>query len=293
MTGRQAFRSFDVIYEPGAGLLARLYLPLAKPIGAVVDIHGGGWVSGSRVDNAVMAEALATAGILVMSPDFRKPPTEAYPASIADTHLAIRWLKSVAAAFGLPSGRVGGLGTSSGAQQLLLATLRPHDLRYSSLSPPDSFEEQDATLSFLMLCWPVADPLARYRMVVERKNGLLVDAHHAYWADEAAMAEGSPQLALAAVVPGALPPALLIQGSDDGNLPQDSATRFAEAYRSAGGTLTLSIFPDQPHAFITRAWTSEAAQVAMKAILDFVLAKLGEPGSPPAVPNLPDEHATG
>ena len=41
-------------------------------------------------------------------------------------------------------------------------------------------------------CWPLADPLARYRAVKER----LVEAHHQFWPSEEAMADGNPQLIL-------------------------------------------------------------------------------------------------
>jgi len=47
-------------------------------------------------------------------------------------------------------------------------------------------------VDFAVLGWPVSDPLARYHMVRERANARLMEAHHAFCADEAAMGEGSP-----------------------------------------------------------------------------------------------------
>ena len=51
---------------------------------------------------------------------------------------------------------------------------------------------ENARLPYLVLCWPISDPLARYRMVKEKGNNRLVEAHDAYWASEAEMEEGNP-----------------------------------------------------------------------------------------------------
>ena len=69
--------------------------------------------------------------------------------------------------------KVGGLGTSSGGHLLLLNALRPRDARYTAHALPGT----DAGLAFAIACWPVADPLARYRAVQQRGNDRLVDAH--------------------------------------------------------------------------------------------------------------------
>ena len=113
-----------------------------------------------------------------------------------------------------------------------------------------------------MLCWPISDPLARYRMVKEKGNTRLVEAHDAYWASEAEMEEGNPQLILErgeAATP--LPPAIVVQGTADDNVTPDMADRFAAAYRARGGALDLHKFDGQPHTFIVaRPGSSEAAR---------------------------------
>ena len=276
MSAPQSVRSFDVLYAADVNLMARLYLPPGRPAGAMVDVHGGGWVSGDRHANRVIAEALAAAGVLVMSIDVRKAPADRYPASIADTHLAIRWLKAVSPSFGLSADRVGGLGTSSGAHQLLLATLCADDERYAGSPLPAAFGDQSAALAFLVLGWPVADPLERYRMVLERQDQQLIDAHHGYWPDEAAMADGNPKMLLDRRRLARLPPALVLQGTSDKNLPTGSALRLAESYEASGGRASLAMFEGGVHAFVTRDPQSDAARAAMAMIVDFVLDQLGE-----------------
>jgi acetyl esterase len=265
----------DIEYNrPGdEPLLARLYRPKGDgPFPAVVEVHGGAWASGDRLNNAPLDEALAKSGIVVLAIDFRMPPQHRYPASIADIHFATRWLKAHAAEFGSRRELVGGLGTSSGAHQLLLSALRPDDPRYAAL--PSAGE--DARLPYLVLCWPISDPLARYRMVKEKGNTRLVESHDAYWASETEMAEGNPQLILErgqAITP--LPPAIVVQGLADDNVTPDMADRFAAAYRARGGSLELHKFDGQPHTFIPRDPASDASRRATELLRDFVLKQAG------------------
>jgi len=267
-------RDLEYRHHDGAPLLARLYRPKGDgPFPALVEVHGGAWASGDRLNNAPLDEALAKSGIVVLAVDFRMPPAHRYPASIADINFATRWLKAHAAEFASRRDLVGGLGTSSGAHQLLLSVLKPADPRYADLPLPEAPSE-DARLPYLVLCWPIADPLARYRMVKEKGNLRLVEAHDAYWHSEAEMAEGNPQLILERgemALP--LPPAIVVQGTADDNVTPDMADRFAAAWHASGGRLELHKFDGQPHTFIPRDPASDAARRATELLRDFVLAQ--------------------
>lgn len=273
-------RDLEYRRDGDEALLARLYRPRGDgPFPAVVEVHGGAWASGDRLNNAPLDTALAKSGIGVLAIDFRMPPGSRYPASIADIHYATRWLKAHAAEFGSRGDLVGGLGTSSGAHQLLLAALKPDDPRYAAL-PLDESPVEDARLPYIALCWPIADPLARYRMVKQKGNARLVESHDAYWASEAEMAEGNPQLLLdrgEASAPAGLPlpPAILVQGTGDDNVTPDMADRFAAAWRARGGTIELHKFDGQPHTFIMRDPASDASRRATELVRDFILAQAG------------------
>src|SRR5438552_16726589 len=129
MTTLAAGSRHDIVIEDvecqrqgGRALLARLYRPVGTgPYPAVVQVHGGAWTSKDRTDNDFIAKALAESGILVASIDFRMPPEAAYPASLADINLGVRWLKARARQYGSRPGWVGLFGTSSGRHQVLLA----------------------------------------------------------------------------------------------------------------------------------------------------------------------------
>ena len=261
----------DIEYQrpDGTPLLARLYQPAGPgPFPAVLEVHGGAWTSGDRLNNVAIAESLVDDGIVVLSIDFRMPPVAGYPTTVADVNLGIRWLKTHAAEFATRPELVGGLGTSSGGHLLLLSALRPHDPRYAAL--PLDGSAQDAALRFAIACWPVADPSKRFQVMRDSGNDRLVEAHIKFWPSEAAMEEGNPTLILTRGETVAKPPMLIMQGTADTNLTPDMAERFASAYAAAGGSITCEMFPGQPHAFIPAAPTAPDSLRALEMIKAFI-----------------------
>src|SRR5689334_15641080 len=116
----------DVEYQQldGTPWLARVYRPVGVgPFPSIVDVHGGAWNNGDRLNDAQLDQALAARGILTVAIDFRQPPLAGYPASVCDMNLAIRWTKVHAAEYG-GTNRVGALGVSSGGHLVLLGGMR-------------------------------------------------------------------------------------------------------------------------------------------------------------------------
>jgi acetyl esterase/lipase len=235
----------------------------------MINVHGGAWVANDRLQMAVINQAIAVSGTAVLALDFRMPPAATYPASIADINLGIRWLKANIGKWGGDISRVGGLAGSSGGHQLWLNVFRPHDPRYSAHKLANG-GGVDASLDFVAVCWPISDPVARYKMARETGNERLVKNHDAYFLTEAAMAEANPQTILESGEARDLPPALLIQGTADNNVTPDMADRFVAAYTKAGGKITLRKFEGEPHTFIVLNPTSAASVEAIGLIVDFV-----------------------
>jgi acetyl esterase len=103
IAARFAVEMCDLEYrrEGATPLSARFYRPQGDgPFPALVEVHGGAWASGDRLNNAPLDAALAKSGIVVLAIDFRMPPEWRYPHSIADIHYATRWLKAHAAELG-------------------------------------------------------------------------------------------------------------------------------------------------------------------------------------------------
>lgn len=269
------FTAEDIEYHQAGGekLLAKLYRPQgAGPFPAVVGVHGGAWTSGDRNNNKAIDETLAASGAVVLALDFRLAPQTKYPASIADINFGTRWLKARAEKFGSRPDWVGMVASSSGAQQGLLSAMQPKDPRFAAATSADT-ANVDASVAYFVACWPISDPLARYRMALEKKNERLIQAHKDYFGEEAAMAEGNPQLMLERGQHGPLPPLLIVQGTKDNNVTPDMAERLSAAWRNRGGKATLEMFPDQPHTFATQDPAAAESQRAIGLIRDFVLRR--------------------
>jgi acetyl esterase/lipase len=267
----------DVEYQRigGEPLLARLYRPKgAGPFPAVVGVHGGAWTSGDRLNNEAIDKALAAAGAVVLALDFHLAPQAPYPDSVADVNFGTRWLKAHAKDFGSRPDWVGAVASSSGGQQMLLNALRPRDPRYTAITAP-AVAGVDAEISYLVACWPISDPLARYQMAKERGNARLVQAHNDYFGNEAAMVEGNPQLILERGEAVSLPSLLVLQGTKDDNVTPDMAEKLVAAWRARGGRAQLETFPGEPHTFVTKEPTSAASLRAIELVRGFVLQRGG------------------
>ena len=285
--GTHAIDVEDIEYlrHGDAPLLARLFKPRGTgPFPLIIDLHGGAWCRGDRLNDNLVNEALAKSGVLVAALDFRMPPVAGYPASLADINYAVRWFKSRAASLGGRADRVGLMGYSSGSHQAMLVAMRPRDPRYAAIPLPAGNAPQDATARCVVLGWPVIDPLARYHYAKKLKAGgqpypevvdRVLPLHDQYWGTEAAMAEGNPVLALERGERVELPPALYIQGTKDIAHPRPDLDRFVAAYRKAGGLVELELYEGETEGFFTKNPNSEGTRQAIARIIEFVHKQLG------------------
>jgi acetyl esterase len=257
-------------------LLARIYKPRgAGPFPVIIDLHGGAWTKKDRTTDVVTCEALAKGGIVAVALDFRMPPDAGYPASLADINYAIRWCKAQAKELRSRPDMVGILGVSSGGQQAMLAAMRPNDARYAALPGKAGI---DASVRCAVLCWPVIDPLGRYhhaKKVIEtggnaKQAGEWIASHDEYWVTEAAMAEGSPTMALERGEKVQTPPVIYLQGTADPAHPRPNLDRFVAAYRKGGGRVELHFFEGMSQAFITDMPTHPYSLDALDKIIEFV-----------------------
>jgi len=236
-------------------LNGRLYLPdQSIPKGFVVQIHGGGWCSGDRLQDAKFCEYLAKNDIAVFAIDFRMPPNFKYPIAVIDVELALTWFQANVHTWGGDKNNVGLVGMSSGGHLAGLAALRKE-------------------CAYWIGCWPVLDPLARFKMALKNDRQDLIQNHNAFWADESEMWLGSAQGFLERRYFNFLPSALLIQGTQDENLEFAMIEKFVNTYKQLGGACKLMSFAGEPHAFIKRNPDSLNSWAALKDIVDFIKSR--------------------
>jgi acetyl esterase len=226
---------------------------------------------------------------VVVSLGFRQGPDHKHPAASADVAAGVRWVRAHAARLGVDPRRVGLVGSSSGGQLALLHAVKPDAPEHAGVpivGPDGSLDPSpgDASVAVVLALYPVADPLARYRYALSRvdepaqPSGFqakrLVDAHHGYFADEAAMAAASATRVLAAGEATALPPAWVAQPELDDNVPAAITDALVEAYRKAGGAIERTMFPGARHTFIQNPGPDTDRAIAlMREVLVVRLAR--------------------
>ncbi len=265
-------------------LLARVYRPIgAGPFPVMVELHGGAWVRGDRLNGNAANEELARNGVIVAALDFRVPPVASYPASLADIHYGIRWCKTQADSWNGIPGVVGAMGTSSGAHQAMLLGMRPNDSRYASLPLSNGATGVDGALGCVIMVSPVIDPLGRYHYakglrqdctppagVAER----VVSMHELYWETEEAMAEAAPARILARGERTALPVTLCLARSYEEAHPRPDLDEFVLQYRKAGGHLDVTILEGEGERILQDISTPVAKQ-ALEQMTAFIYQHIG------------------
>jgi acetyl esterase/lipase len=261
----------DIEYQRIAGKvwLVRIYQPRGTgPFPTIIDVHGGAWHNGDRMNNAGIDRELASRGILVAAVEFRQPPEAGYPASICDVNLATRWLKAHAAEFD-GTARIGAFGNSSGGHQVVLSALRPLHAAYSALSL-EKHSDIDASLAYVIAAWPVICPLYRFRFAKELNRQEFIKAHIDYWRTEEAMTEGSPQTIIDHEKQIELPPVLFMLKANDKNHPLEMQERFIASYRKRGGQIEVHTFEGLPEHRIVPSPAQPETMRAMDTIIGFI-----------------------
>lgn len=93
--------------------LLRARVRPARPAPAVLHLHGGAWVMYGKWAPANVA--LARAGFVTVSSDYRLAPGAVFPAPLHDAKAAVRWLRAHAAEWHIDPARIGAWGVSAGA----------------------------------------------------------------------------------------------------------------------------------------------------------------------------------
>jgi len=174
-------------YGPPAPALADLYLPGVPNGAAIIYVHGGAWVTGSRRDLPEAVKRTVTRGFTVLSIDYRlaRPPAT-IDDGVADVMTALRWLQANGAAWSVDPARIVLWGHSSGAH---LATLTALD--------STSVEPGAAGLVSVSSPVDIADLRASSavnRLVIDTAIGATVDL-------EATLSRLDPRTQVSAVAP--------------------------------------------------------------------------------------------
>lgn len=120
----------DIVYSPAAQLKLDAYVPrspkrpgsstvakAARPVPAVIVVHGGGWEAGDKVTYVTpIFEPLARAGLAWFSIDYRLTPAFENEDQLEDVRQAIRFVRAEHARFNIDPARIVLIGESASGQ---------------------------------------------------------------------------------------------------------------------------------------------------------------------------------
>lgn len=85
------------------------------PMGAIVYMHGGGFITGAaQMDDAACARLAQEHSATVVSVDYRLAPEAPFPGPVEDCYAALRWVMTQASSLGIDPSRVVLMGPSAG-----------------------------------------------------------------------------------------------------------------------------------------------------------------------------------
>lgn len=97
---------------------------------AVLLIHGGGWLTGTKENQRIMAQHLALNGYVAVTTNYRLGLEAPYPAAVIDLKDAIKWMRTHSKKYLINSDKIAVLGASAGGQLATLLGVTPNSKIY-------------------------------------------------------------------------------------------------------------------------------------------------------------------
>ena len=109
-----------IVYDTSRQLKLDAFIPrAARPVPAVIVVHGGGWEAGDKVTYVTpLFEPLARAGLAWFSIDYRLTPAATHEEQLADLREAIRFVRASHARFNIDPARLVLVGESASGQMV-------------------------------------------------------------------------------------------------------------------------------------------------------------------------------
>ena len=149
----------DIVFAEHGGIRLKLdvYKPRrAKPGDtrpAVIQVHGGGWIAGTRKEQGIaLLNHLAAAGWVGFNIEYRRSPIATYPEHVIDIKAAIAWVRENAHDLGIDPEFIAITGGSAGGHLCALTALSAGD---AELQP--GFEDADTSVAAAVPFYGVYD----------------------------------------------------------------------------------------------------------------------------------------
>jgi acetyl esterase/lipase len=245
---------------------------------ALVWVHGGGFVAGSRSDLSNYLQILAARGFVTVAIDYTLAPSGRFPKPVVQTNTALAYLVAHARQFHVDPRRIFLGGDSAGAQIAAQSALVISDPSYSARMGIAPGLERDALRGLVLYCGPydptlssTAGQFAGFKKVV-------------VWAYMGTRDMRDKRVGGISVTPhlsGTFPPVFISVGNADLLAPQ--SVDFAEALRRYGVEVDALFFPEDYRPPLGHEYqmllTTDAGHLAFERSTAFLTAHALAPAS--------------
>jgi acetyl esterase/lipase len=250
----------NVVYQVASGYEAKLdlYLPRGQeePVPALIQIHGGGWVGGSKERNSLTFLPYLEMGWAVINIEYRLGRVALAPAAVEDCLCALRWIIRNAERYNIDASKLVVTGYSAGGHLALTTGLVPSSAGLDLQCPGNEPLEVAAIVNW----YGITD-------VGDLLDGKNMRTYAVQWMasmpDRYDIAERVSPLSY---VRAGLPPVLTIHGDADPTVPYSHAVRLHDALDEAGVPNQLHTVPGGGHG----NFTVEEYQAAYEVIRKFL-----------------------
>ncbi|WP_245741595.1 alpha/beta hydrolase [Herbiconiux ginsengi] len=207
----------------------------------VVWIHGGAWISGSKVDVEPYLKLLAADGYVAVGLDYTIAPEAVYPVAVTQLNRALGYLVEHSERFGIDPERIVLAGDSAGAQlasQLAVLATNPEYARLVGIVPALQRSQLAGVLLHCGLYDLQAMTSATGLIGWGFKTALWAYTGHKNWSETAA----GTTMSTIDFVTADLPPVFVSGGNGDG-LTHIQSVPLAERMRAAGVDVTSLFWP--------------------------------------------------
>ncbi len=232
----------DVEYATAGNVSLRLDASIpqtARPVPAVIIVHGGGWVAGDRQWNvAPLFEPLSDAGFAWFSISYRlATDVTQFGVAIDDVQSAIRFVKAHAAEYHVDPDRIALIGESAGGQLAAMAALRG---------------DPGTSVRAVVAMYTPTDLVTLAKSSDYIPKSIRDSVRGTPW--EGIVLAGLAQLSPLNHVSAAMPPFLFIHGTADSLVPFKQSTEMCERMRQSGAS--CEVLPVEGGGHGLRWWES-------------------------------------
>ncbi|MGW8203750.1 alpha/beta hydrolase [Sphingomonas bisphenolicum] len=240
-----------------------------SPRGAILFIHGGGFISGDARDNLTALRSLAARlDCVIVSAQYRLATVAPFPAPMEDNYTALKWLYDEAALLGVDRRRIALLGGSAGGGIAAMVSLAARD-------------RKQVPIAFQALVYPMLDDRTGTSRPVPPTIGQIIwtaRQNREGWKAMLGRAPGGAAVPAGAVPARVadlkgLPPTFIGVGSID--LFADEDIDFARRLVNAAVPTELLVVPGAYHGFeliVPKSQVSQQFTTALEAALARALA---------------------